>query len=844
MDEDDFQEHLASNDDDVEEFDNNLQEIKNDYDEARDLVDRYKKLKDSSNAAHNISKEGTKQAGKEAAKEGAKQGVKQAGKEAGKETAKQAGKEVAKEGAKQGAKQAEKAGAKAGVKVAGEAVSGPVGWVLLAVDAAALLVKRIKKFIKKSPEEKLKDGVKKSLPIFVILGILLLPVAAIALYTSVGYTVTTGDSIGRLNEYINCVESSLGCIDQDKAETDYTGYNGFNNVEVEGKGKSILTFKYDEIDEVAQNYSNIADKYFEYGEGLDFKDENTIISEIKDEMGRVIKPGTSFYELRKGMIANFMTLKARAFSKIKWYTRRYEGEELKIKEIPESDMVELFKSDEDSIRPVWLTWFDASEYVIKIPDPEKFTFEEVTTVKSLKVDGEEMLKEIIPTTLSFNGTSLDEYLKILADYLPDWSEPYAIYLATGDLVYAAECYKQYLNLIETDEPLLKVYLNKVEIEYDSTQTGTTHKKITETRNGNTSVLVDKIADVKIESHVTLDNWAPTVQSGYAFTAVYYDTGARLKKYIDYEEVVEGNFDGYRDIQLYFEGEGEKKKQVGGRYTFIDPCVTKNEKVYQKRKIVEYDDPLAATYCELITGKRVIDPTCEYYMNTYINMRISYVCYLITQTIEQRKFDLDLIGPAVEVVSDYYKRMKESGSSTTTATSQTGTPANSGESNNNAGYRNTFTSSNGTNYREYEQNTGYYAGETYTYSGGSGTFAKVACPVVAAATFLQGYGVYIDPYELYKKRGYAGFPHEFINLCGVGTAIEASYNRNKAIQILSSGKPIAIQATGALTTCTHYMAVLDYNPETGLAYVSGGNSGVPSGWYNLDSLGIGNMYYIP
>ena len=59
-------------------------------------------------------------------------------------------------------------------------------------------------------------------------------------------------------------------------------------------------------------------------------------------------------------------------------------------------------------------------------------------------------------------------------------------------------------------------------------------------------------------------------------------------------------------------------------------------------------------------------------------------------------------------------------------------------------------------------------------------------MIATSIFLEGHGVYVDPYELYKKTG-ALNPAEAANkYLGKSVAMSSTYNKQKTIDLLKSG----------------------------------------------------------
>ena len=163
---------------------------------------------------------------------------------------------------------------------------------------------------------------------------------------------------------------------------------------------------------------------------------------------------------------------------------------------------------------------------------------------------------------------------------------------------------------------------------------------------------------------------------------------------------------------------------------------------------------------------------------------------------------------------------------------------------NGGWDSTYTSKSGITYREYKQDEGYY--KDYDY-GGYGPFSSWACPMVATAIFLEGYGVHVDPYELYKVSGAANPAVAANAYLGKSVTVSQTYSKDVTLNLLKSGKPVAIHNTG-WNEYGHYMTILDYDPTTDRVYLSevhtGYNGRTDNGWIDIDKINIDTIYYIP
>lgn len=629
--------------DDVKKFNDNLR--KNQASSGTNNVDG------ASKAASKASKTGD--AANKASK--AAQGAEKAGQAA--KTAETAGK----------AAKAGKAAATAGKAAAG-ASTGPVGWVLLGIDA----IKLIKAEREKRKNEDFGDKLKRNAPLLILLSIILLPMAALTLTLSVGYEATTYDSDVRMEEYVKCLESKDGCED----------LWGFVDEKVEGKGKSLIQFKDDEFEKAGKDFADISLKYFKEGEGFDFKSYDkasggTMLTEKEQK------------EILANSVSNYLAIESKAFSRINWYVCE-DGETLEKAELKEEFSV---GSDEESFF-TWLTQlFHKPKYKILIPKPDVYSKIKTTTKHILKekiigekdTTGTEGYKNEDENGLDADDPKVEEtdgaqtydleyYRKLLTGFLPEWIEPYSMYMATGDIEltnsYTGILYK----LMEDEELGLDVVLYREnvhtirteEVYLDQTVTTSIKDKDPEV------VVTDQTMINKYDTLVT--KYTPIVESGYKHNYILKKSGYELGVSTESAGIMPSTTVTPIDFENEITG-GEDNSLIGkvvgkGTRTATSKVEHQNDSKSlnfnaDKRETVSYEDAIN-------------DPKYNGQDNKYINMRMCYVFKTYTKmfkdeypdiftsvdengnTVEvEDPFNLDLIGPALQEVDKYYTKEMES-----------------------------------------------------------------------------------------------------------------------------------------------------------------------------------------
>lgn len=667
-------------DEEEEERNQRKEESEQELQQARsDFAEDVKKF--NNNLRKNQASSGTntaKEAGEAAKKTGdAANKTKQAAQTADKaskaaKTAETAGKaaktaETAGKAAKVG-----KAAVTAGKAAAG-ATTGPVGWVLLAVDA----IKLIKAKREKSKNESFEEKFKKASPLLIILGLFVAPLAGVLMLTgSVGYEAVTYDSDMRLDEYIDCIESSNGCEDM----------WGFVEEEVKGKNKILIKFKDDEFDKAGKEYADISFKYFEYGEGLDFKgyDKANDGATLSEE---------ELKEILASSISNYLAVESKAFSRVNWYVEEYQKGRKKAK------LKEEFSvgSDSNSLF-TWLTQlFNKPKYRILIPNPDEYSYITTTTkhvftsltvydddttgtkgymdanyVKGLDPDDPKKVK-----TPQKPFYDLDYYRKLLTGYLPEWIEPYSIYLATGDIELANSYIGIVYKLLESGEVCsLDVVLYRVEEHYIETINVKTDSETDtyKTYEGQEPKVSHSVTDqLKTDKYdIVTDEYIPVVDSGYRYNYVLISSG----KYLGPPDTNDDEHSIKTKI-LDNESHGGGKDDYGKAYSWSSITdgteITQRDKEQQPDSCVlktDYDKYKTASYEGLIDDEKYNNTE-----NAYINSRVSYIYKNYAELFKSEypnifknsdgeeiddPFNLDLIGPALKEIDDYYK--KELGSS--------------------------------------------------------------------------------------------------------------------------------------------------------------------------------------
>lgn len=841
---DDFEEDYYDENDDS----TSVEDVKEIYDKSKEFHDRTQQLKtnNTKQGAQQGAKEGTKQVAKEGSKEAAKEGTKQAAKEGTKQVAKEGGKVAAKEGVK--------AGVGAGVKVGTRAI--PVlGWILLGIDVIVGIGKLVKKEINKrkneNEQQKGERKIKEAIPLIIILSILLLPIIISMGVFSIGVTVTTHDSVERVYDFVDCMESKETCSDVTGLELEE---------EIQGYDKPLILFNKAEYKEVAEKYVEFSEKYFELGEGL-FNDD---YEEVKENFGTSEELEKS--EIDAAVLANFMTLEARAFAGINWIEVTYDEKTNQVVKKPVTEFDIIYDSSKDTSTGDFFSWFNKDkEYILKIPSVEKYNVRKTKSkVIAHIVNGEEggRVGEVVETEYPAKKDITEEYKKKVflqyvenyKDVLAQWYEPYLIYLNDGDVESAKETFDMYVDLYNDKDHRITVELYKTEKEYNETRTTTTD--IT-TNIKNEEPSTDKIVET-IVTNVFTEGYMPSLYRGLGterFLKEMYISNYRKDyspdlKYAEYDALP-------FTTKIY----NDKREEIGSSTVDKFETVT-TETVYSlPPNKVEYEN-FSYSYNELINDTGFSGEVAESLRqegkadatagNKYYDARLAYI-YSLVCSKRGVEFDIDAIGAALEVVQMYYKKTKGiSSDGTNDSIFQDGNvggtysePVESGKvDKDKGGWDSTFTSSSGKTYREYKQDLGYY--KDYDYAG-YGPFSSWACPMVATSIFLEGYGIYVDPYELYKVTGALNPAMAANKYLGKSVAMSSTYTKQKTIDLLKSGKPVAIHNTG-WNSAGHYMTILDYDPVTDRVYLSevhtGYNGRTDNGWIDIDKLNIDTIYYIP
>ena len=651
--------------------------------EAKGIAEDAKSIyKDGKDIYGKVKNRASKNVKDKAAKETGKKAVKETGKQAAKETGKQAAKTAGKQAAKQGAKIAAKTAAKAAL---GAATGGIATAVDVGIQVAKFAGKKIKDKLGIEEDSKDVKKIKKLLPLLLILCILLFPMMLISLTLSIGYEVTTNDSVDRLDQYISCFETAGGCIDHDGAGTEYGGYYGFNNenaVRTLGENnisKDLVRFDYAEIRELAEKYSLMSNTHYEYGEGYEFLGPDDAYEAFN------IKYDVTKQDFDDGIIANFLTLKARAFSKVKWrvwlkkedyaekklddyYDDKYQEVILRSDDctenkketwyvfyLEEKDLYD-FKIDTTGDLNEWSKWFGEDEYKIRIPDPTKFATVISTATKHYVAEtGEKTIEGIseVSTETSYDTpeVALNKYLTLLVDYLPQWVEPYAIYMSAGDPRYAAIYYKECLKFINGD---------KFQLVVDLFNADTTSESTTE-MDGKSSGLT---YTSEINNRCNINQYQAVVNSGFRYDSFLEQKG-------EFTDTTQELIDKAKLMEVYDNSENVSwqtpkttysgVKQTHLRYSLVDAFwgygyLTASEEINMKNSICwgfwPFDKEKSYGYPFLLG----IDENDPLYSNKYMNTRVGYFHYNILADLGST-FTFNMISDAFKPIEEFYKAKK-------------------------------------------------------------------------------------------------------------------------------------------------------------------------------------------
>ena len=858
VDEDDFQEYR--------EDDNNSSEgitsddIKEIYDKGKDFKEKYDSWKESEDARNAVESKRNVQMAREASLQSG--GTATAN---GAATSGTAADGTAASGTAAG-------GAAAGGAAAGGAAAAipVVGWVIAGISLLFVGAKAAKKEKEKRKNEGLEDKIKRHLPLIILISIIF---CGGVLNLGIGYQVTTSDSVDRLDEYISCIEADEENQCQDLWE--------FEGETVEGKGKSLIMFSDNEYEDVAKDFANISIKYFEYGEGEDFKD----YSELSENSGKREKELIN--ELLSRAIANYLAIEAEAFSNIVWQKQYIKNGTVVTEDIPQNELekVRSTSSSSGNIFKKLEQLFTFPSFDIIIPKKDIFgkVVVNVTKNETVTVDHIENTTDTTQgktgVTYSESNYDVDFYYDLVYNYLPHWYEPYSIYLASGDVELANSILGIYQHSIRETYgklPQLKVILFETsDVTEDINIVDTVGKSVTSTENGNTEKKINKTATTTIIKKITRHE--PKVESGAAIDHVLFDLNQDLSsKVVGYTK--NRPTQEQPNVTTTSQNKDDKGKVISttvtnvnittnGRYKYIKETMNLlngDGTLPEPLTSPYYYHPDSETYRGLYSKK--LAETNLYDDNEYINCRISYVYYLyVSGMIAEdagttwEDFNLDTISPAVEIVYKYYYNKQKSKNDTVstsgtlksesdgqyTTTTITEKP---GTSNANLGYTNVYRSRKGVTYKEWKQNRGDYAKKTYSWGSGSGEFGSWGCPITAAAILLNAYGIDVDPYTLYEKTG-AVNPAVAANIVlGGNKAVSAEYNKEKLKQLLKEGKPVSIHDWAFYPSWGHYMTILDISEDGTRVYLSTVNTAFDSrtdnGWISLSSLDIDRMYYIP
>ena len=476
---DDFEEDYDEQDepDLLEEAYDKYKEGKEKYDDIKEKIDKHKNKKNGNNtndpSSHNQARDfdkslkdknmarsnGAGGAEKEAAKNVGKEAAKNTGKEAGKEIAKEAGKEIAKEAGKEAAKQvgtqvattAATAGgtatATAGA-VVGQAAIPVVGWIMLAVEALIAAAIAIRKWQKKQDAKNAENGVDskglrrlmKLSPLLFIFAIIFLVIFIIIVLMQ----SETYDKVDFMQKAVECFESADGC--NDFMNTGWRIGNGLISANAEP-----LIRKTDlEIAEFVLNYKIVEVLYFGYTEG------NSFLSMVEDIIAAstagVLDEGTDYNAIQK------------IFESIKdvpivgpliedvqemWYYFRWLKMEKKV--FNNTEWKKAYKATSIGGLTDIATWIN-----YRFTGRPDILFGETKYAGTWDLgfhiaDGTCSYLELpLDPNVSTKGPEMyalgvNEAIDLLSPYIPSWLEIYATYVGTGNIYFADDIYKYYVD---------------------------------------------------------------------------------------------------------------------------------------------------------------------------------------------------------------------------------------------------------------------------------------------------------------------------------------------------------------------------------------------------------------
>ena len=162
-----------------------------------------------------------------------------------------------------------------------------------------------------------------------------------------------------------------------------------------------------------------------------------------------------------------------------------------------------------------------------------------------------------------------------------------------------------------------------------------------------------------------------------------------------------------------------------------------------------------------------------------------------------------------------------------------------------GYKGTFTDSKNRTYKEYKQEYGPYANQTYS----SGTMATAGCGPTSVAIIASAYGINKTPGDI---ANYMVGPTDqnkikdaITNELGLTCSIYESTIKEKLEECLKAGRPAIISTlntpTDTFTKGDHICAALSITDDNKI-WVSNPNPARGNGWYDLDFV-VKHLKYI-
>lgn len=334
-----------------------------------------------------------------------------------------------------------------GGAVAAQAAIPVVGWIALAVEAAIVAIKLIKRAKKRREERDAENGVNtKALKRLLKASPLLIPIAGFILLIIILVQSETMEKTEFMYQAVKCFESKDGCKDFLNTGIKINGINGkviratdlqlidfvADFIRAEDKyygsqGSSFMSDLVNDLNDVAKE--GLGDECVDNSAFKDNENNNqdeasgdpdpcdvNIWDKIKEKLMEYINNsflGKVTYGLN---LFKWMKLEKKVYQNIKWYKAHL-------------DTATGFATF-DTLK----TWVN-----VKFDNEPKIAFGDTVTKEAIAVDSNPF-NSYLPTPL---GVGVDECIETLEPYLPSWVELYALYVSTGNYDLTDDLYEYY-----------------------------------------------------------------------------------------------------------------------------------------------------------------------------------------------------------------------------------------------------------------------------------------------------------------------------------------------------------------------------------------------------------------